>query len=101
MNPHPPYCSRFTASGSHRQANEAMRQTARLPLFVRNLISSPPRRGEGLNNWLFRVARVLHPFRGQLEIIELVRAAISGQPVRPGEIERAVERSKAVAWTPG
>lgn len=72
-----------------------------LPQFVRDLLASAPRRGEGMNNWLFRVARVLHPFRDQLEIIELLRAATSGEPIRPGEIERAVGRSKAVAWKPG
>ncbi len=72
-----------------------------LPLFVRDLLASPPRRGEGLNNWLFRVARVLNPFRDQLEIIQVLRAATLGEPIRPGEIERAVERGKAAAWKPG
>ena len=32
-----------------------------LPQFVRDLLASPPKRGEGLNLWLFRTARVLHP----------------------------------------
>ena len=71
-----------------------MRHTAMLPTFVRDLLASPPRRGEGLNHWLFRVARVLHRFRDHVEIIELLRAAISGEPIRPGEIERAVERKQ-------
>jgi hypothetical protein len=74
---------------------------ATLPQFVRDLLASPPRRGEGLNNWLFRVSRVLHPFRDPLEIIELLRAATAGEPIKPGEIERAVERSKAAAWKRG
>lgn len=72
-----------------------------LPLFVRDMLASPPRRGEGLNNWLYRVARVLHPFRSSKDIEQLLEAATAGQPVNPGEIERAVERSKETAWQPG
>src|SRR5216683_41955 len=72
-----------------------------LPGFVRDLLSSPPQRGQGLNLWFYRVARVLHPYRGAAEIIELLRAATTGDPVKHGEIERAVERSKATARKPG
>jgi len=72
-----------------------------LPQFVRDLLAAVPKRGEGLNLWLFRVARVLHPFRDQGEIVTLLEAATAGEPVRRGEIERAVARSKACAWVPG
>jgi hypothetical protein len=72
-----------------------------LPQFVRDLLSAPPRRGEGLNNWLFRAARVLHPFRDRGEIIALLEAATAGAQVKAGEIERAVENSAAVSWQPG
>src|SRR5437016_3826883 len=72
-----------------------------LPQFVRDLLASPPRRGEGLNLWFYKVARVLHPYRDPTEIIELLRAATAGEPVKQGEIERAVERSNATAWKPG
>jgi hypothetical protein len=72
-----------------------------LPQFVRDLLAAPPRRGEGLNLWFYRVARVLHPYRESAQIIELLRAATSGEPVKRGEIERAVERSKATAWKSG
>jgi hypothetical protein len=75
--------------------------TANLPQFVRDLLASPPPRGGGLNNWFYRVARVLHPYRDSAEIIEVLRAAAAGEPVKHGEIERAVERSKATAWQPG
>ena len=68
---------------------------------MRDLLASPPRRGGGLNLWLYRVARVLHPYRDSAEIIELLRAATAGEPIKPSEIERAVERSKAAAWKPG
>lgn len=72
-----------------------------LPRFVRDLLASPPKRGEGLNLWLSKTARVLHPYRTPEEIAQLLAAITSGEPTKPGEIERAVERSAAVAWKPG
>jgi len=75
--------------------------TPTLPQFVRDLLASPPGRGEGLNLWFYRVARVLHPYRDTAEIIELLRAATAGENVKRGEIERAVEQSVATAWKPG
>jgi hypothetical protein len=72
-----------------------------LPQFVRDLLASPAKRGEGLNLWLFRTARVLHPFRSAAEITLLLEAVTAGEPIKPGEIERAVERSAAVPWQPG
>lgn len=75
--------------------------TGELPQFVRDLLASPPRRGEGLNLWFYRVARVLHPFRLPGEIELLLAAATLEQPVQHGEIKRAVERSAATAWQPG
>jgi hypothetical protein len=72
-----------------------------LPRFVFDLLGAVPGRGDGLNLWLFRVARVLHPFRAPEEIVELLYAATAGEQVRHGEIERAVERSKSCAWQPG
>ena len=75
--------------------------TRELPRFVRDLLACPPRRGDGLNLWLFRVARLLHPFRSTAEIVQLLAAATAGVPVKRGEIERAVKRSAATAWQPG
>ena len=72
-----------------------------LPAFVQDLLASPPHRGQGLNNWFFRVARVLHSFRSREEIIQLLRVATYGEPLQHNEIERAVERSAAVAWRLG
>ena len=72
-----------------------------LPHFVRDLLARPPGRGEGLNAWFYRVARVLHPCRSVNEIVLLLQAATAGEPIKPGEIERAVERSAATAWHPG
>ena len=78
-----------------------MNVARQLPQFVRDLLASPPRRGGGLNLWFYRVARVLHAYRDSAEIIKLLRAATADEPVEPGEIERAIERSKATAWKPG
>jgi hypothetical protein len=72
-----------------------------LPQFVCDLLASPPRRGGGLHNWLFRAARVLHPFRSREEIIDLLRSATHGEPVKAGEIESAVDGSAGCAWSPG
>lgn len=72
-----------------------------LPLFVRDLLASPPRRGGGLNLWLYKVARVLHPYRAPEHIEHLLAAATTGDFIKPGEIARAVERSAATAWQPG
>jgi hypothetical protein len=72
-----------------------------LPQFVRDLLASPPHRGGGLNLWFYRVARLLHPYRDPNEIINLLRAATDGEPIKHGEIERAVERSKLTARQPG
>jgi hypothetical protein len=71
-----------------------------LPQFVRDLLSSPPKRGGGLNIWFYRTARVLHPYRPPSEIMRLLAAATAGEPIKPGEIERAVERSRTAAWNP-
>jgi hypothetical protein len=74
-----------------------------LPQFVRDLLASPPRAGEGVNWYLFRVARILHPFRSDGEIHDILRAAIAGcgRLVTEKEIRRAVENSRATAWKPG
>jgi hypothetical protein len=72
-----------------------------LPQFVRDLLASPPKRGEGLNLWLFKTARVLHPYRSAAEIVQLLAAVTAGEPIKHGEIERAVERSATVAWNLG
>jgi hypothetical protein len=75
--------------------------TAKLPQFAQDLLAAKPSRGGGLHNWLFCIARVLHGCRRQPdEIIELLYAITAGEPVKPHEIEDAVENSKAVAWQP-
>ncbi len=88
-------------TGSGQDRAPINRHASTLPRFVRDLLASPPRRGEGLNFWFYRAARVLHPYRAPAEIVELLRAVTAGELIKGGEIERAVEQSAATAWKPG
>ncbi len=80
-----------------------MTSARELPQFVRDLLASPPRAGEGVNLYLFSLARVLHPYRSESDILDTLRAVIAncGRMVSEQEIRRAVENSKAAAWVPG
>jgi hypothetical protein len=74
-----------------------------LPAFLRDLIASFPRAGDGVNLYLFKLARYLHALRTEDEIFALLRAASEGcgRPVDDKEIRRAIQNSKPVAWQPG
>ena len=80
-----------------------MKAASELPLFVRDMLASLPRAGEGVNLYLYRLARVLHPYRSESDIIDTLRAVTAGcgRVVTEKEIKRAVENSRAAAWTPG
>jgi len=68
--------------------------TIDLPVWARDILSSPPRRGEGLNPWLMRASVALRRSgRSEAETIEELRCLTAGEPVKPGEIERAARRS--------
>ena len=74
-----------------------------LPQFVRDLISSPPKTGEGFHDWLFRMALKLHPYRDEhdIEAILTAGAATCGRVVPQKEIRDAIQNSRAGAWKPG
>lgn len=77
-----------------------------LPQFIYDLLSAPPKSGEdegGVHRYLFRLAKVLHPYRSESEIIDILRAVTTtcGRIVPEREILDAVKNSKACAWTPG
>jgi hypothetical protein len=76
--------------------------TKALPPFLRELIESPPKAGEGIHNWMFRVARQLHAHLPATEIVSVLesRAANCGRHVGRAEIVSAVQSSLACAWTP-
>jgi hypothetical protein len=70
-----------------------------LPRFVRDMLEGGmPHRGEGLHGWLFRVARVLHPYRTPEKIIAMLQERTRAESVKLGEIEDAVGNSARYAW---
>jgi len=83
-----------------RDSMPATRHQMPLPHYVQTLLASPPHRGGGLHQWLFRVARALHTYRRRDEIISMIEQAVAGEPVQPSEIEDAVDNSAAYAWKP-
>lgn len=80
-----------------------MKRLTDLPRFVHDLLAGVPRHGEGVHNWLFRMARVLHPYRETNEIAAILSAATvdCGRAVIASEIQDAIRNSEAAAWRPG
>ena len=75
-----------------------------LPQFARELLASCPSAGAGVHNWLFRTARVLHPFYADKQELALLLEAASagcGRDVPEQEIIDAILNSAACAWKPG
>ena len=77
--------------------------TSSLPRFVCDLLATCPSAGNGVNNWLFRCARVLHAYRSEADIKQLLAAASAhcGRSVTENEINRAVMNSRDCAYNPG
>jgi hypothetical protein len=73
-----------------------------LPQFILEMLAAPPHAGEGVHNWLFRVARQLHAHLPAPEIVALLEshAAGCGRHVSRKEIEDAVKNALACAWQP-
>lgn len=70
------------------------RNTGELPQWARDILAATPARGDGLNRWLLRAAIALRRCeRSEHDIQQSLLAATADQPIRPGEIERAVQRS--------
>ena len=71
-----------------------------LPPFLQDLIVTPPRAGEGVHGWLFRVARQLHAHLPAVEIVRLleIRVANCGRQVPRSEIVAAVQNALPCAW---
>ena len=64
-----------------------------LPQSVKNILKAMPGRRGGLNNWLFKAALALHGYRTPEQIISILEEATTKEPIKTGEIERAVNRS--------
>lgn len=74
-----------------------------LPAFLQEMLKTPPEAGEGVHNWLFRVARQLHAHLPAVEIVNLLENCIAncGRHVPKNEIVSAVQNSMPCAWQPG
>lgn len=73
-----------------------------MPPFIDQMLAAPPLAGEGVHNWLFRVARQLHAHLPANEIVNLLesRAQGCGRHVSRKEIQDAVKNSVPCAWQP-
>jgi hypothetical protein len=73
-----------------------------LPPFIDEMLTAPPRAGEGVHDWLFRVARQLHAHLPAGEIVNLLENRVQGcgRHVSRKEIEDAVKNSIPCAWQP-
>jgi hypothetical protein len=73
-----------------------------LPPFIDEMLAAPPRAGEGVHNYLFRVARQLHAHLPAVEIVALLESRVQGcgRHVSRKEIEDAVKNALACAWQP-
>jgi hypothetical protein len=71
-----------------------------LPSFIDEMLAAPPRAGDGVHNWLFRVARQLHAHLPAVEIVALVESRVQscGRIVSRKEIEDAVKNALPCAW---
>ena len=76
--------------------------TRELPSFLRELLAAPPRAGEGVHGWLFRVSRQLHAHLPATEIVSLLESKLQncGRHVPRSEIVSAVQNSLGCAWQP-
>jgi hypothetical protein len=73
-----------------------------LPAWLDELAATPPRAGEGVHAWLFRVARQLHAHLPAGEIVRLLESQVMacGRHVPRAEIVAAVQNSISCAWQP-
>jgi hypothetical protein len=76
--------------------------TRQIPAFIESMLAAPPRAGEGVHSWLYRVSRQLHAHLPAGEIVNLLQSRIAncGRNVTRHEIEDAVKNSMACAWQP-
>jgi hypothetical protein len=93
----------FKNSPQSTDSNESFnRKDGELPRFLKDLLSAPPHHGEGLHQWLFKMARQLHAHRDEREIFALLSAASfgCGRNVPDSEILDAIADSRECAWKP-
>ena len=91
----------IVAAAGSTEKKKAMNAVG-LPQFLQDLITAPPRAGEGVHNWLYRVARQLHVHLPAGDIVNLLENQVQGcgRCVSRKEIEDAVKNSIPCAWQP-
>jgi hypothetical protein len=74
-----------------------------LPRFLQEELAKPPRSGQGVHLWLFKVARQLHAHLPANDIVRLLeeRLQTCGRNVPRREIVDAVRNALSCAWQPG
>ena len=90
-----------TLHEEEQETSELLTQLDRavqLPVWLVNMLKNPPARGEGLHQWLYKVARQLHPHLVPASITGLLAALCP--EAEEGEIADAVFNSEATAWQP-
>jgi hypothetical protein len=82
--------------------NKRIHSTHKLPHFLCDLLENPPRAGEGIHAWLFKVARHLHVHLPAGEIVALLenKVANCGRNVPRLEIVSAIQNALPCAWLP-
>jgi hypothetical protein len=87
---------------SRAKRGKRFHEELQLPPFLRDLMASPPKSGQGVHRWIFQVARHLHAHLPAGEIVTFLENAVSncGRRVPPSEIIDAVKNSLACAWQP-
>lgn len=78
------------------------RSTGRLPDWLQRKLANPPAAGQGVNPWLYSIGRHLHAHMDPEAMFAQLRGAVQncGRVVTDQEINRAIVRSKEVAWKP-
>lgn len=73
-----------------------------LPQFLQELINSPPMHGQGVHQWMFKVARNLHAHWPAGDIVKLIveKTAKCGRAIPLREVTAAVTQSIGCAWQP-
>ncbi len=80
---------------THESYHPDTHHATSIPAWASAIISNPPPRGGGLNRWMLRAAIALRRSGvSEREIADALAAATAGEPIKRGEIERAVERSR-------
>jgi hypothetical protein len=68
-------------------------KTKRIPNTVQAILEEMPSRGDGLNRWLFKAAIHLLKHRTPEETVAIIENRTAAEPIKRGEIERAVYRA--------